>query len=113
MTDRCEYTYVYLIASGWCTVTLVYSQVLSVPAGDGGLHVQQAPRVGYSGLSEFLCKQFDPALRTDSPLVWITLGLNIVSLYKDIINNIYKQKDKNRGGGPNGILYLSVLLIQV
>ena len=97
----------------WYTVTLVYSQVLSVPAGDGGLHVQQAPRVGYSGLSEFLCKQFDPALRTDSPLVWITLGLNIVSLYKDIINNIYKQKDKNRGGGPNGILYLSVLLIQV
>ena len=46
----------------WYTVTLVYSQVLSVPAGDGGLHVQQAPRVGYSGLSEFLCKQFDPAL---------------------------------------------------
>ena len=56
VTDRWEYTYVYLIASGWCTVTLVYSQVLSVPAGDGGLHVQQAPRAGYSDLSEFLCK---------------------------------------------------------
>ena len=78
-----------MIASGWCTVTLVYSQVLSVPAGDGGLHVQQAPRVGYSGLSEFLCKQFDPALRTDSSLVWITLRLNIVSLYMDIMNNIF------------------------
>ena len=83
-----------MIASGWCTVTLVYSQVLCVPAGDGGLHVQQAPRVGYSGLSEFLCKQFGPALRTDSSLVWITLRLNIVSLKMDIINNIYKQSHK-------------------
>ena len=88
-----------MIASGWCTVTLVYSQVLSVPAGDGGLHVQQAPRVGYSGLSEFLCKQFDPALRTDSSLVWITLRLNIVSLKMDIINNIYKQSHRIGGGG--------------
>ena len=32
----------------WYTVTLVYSQVLSVPAGDGGSLVRQAPRASFT-----------------------------------------------------------------
>ena len=60
----------------WYTVTLVYSQVLSVPAGDGGLHVRQAPRASYAVfVIEVVCRLTLPCVRTHS-LVYSAFGLD-------------------------------------
>ena len=53
----------------WYTATLVYSQVLSVPAGDGGLHVRQAPRASCAvSVIEVECRLTLPI----NPVLWVT-----------------------------------------
>ena len=78
-------------AYGWSTPYKAYGP--STPyqaygAGDGGLHVQQAPRVGYSGLSEFLCKQFDPALRIMQGIAVLFGQLGEKTLFDEAITQV-------------------------